>query len=306
MLPNHGTVHGAFLLAYTARLNRLASLEQLIEASRSQLTYLASATDLHAPAIGLRDLKLLKEKPCIGIDARLEPLSHAADHRTMIGIARLLLEGYPPIWLWSAVDRGQVLREYIPSNDLKALNWLEPQLDALLKSVHAKLEAARQNDLIKQIGDASEAILMAAFELEGRRPIHVAKFHDGCGYDIELPSTPIDRIEVKAASTNTRGRFRLTRNEFDQCRLLGSEWRLLQVVFSPQAFFAGSIGARHVLEVIEITSSNVLQLAPPDSDAFRWVESAEFTPHPADWRKVAIKLDPTFYAPGFKRTNVNV
>lgn len=304
MLPKHGVVHGAFLLAYTARLNPVASLEQLIEASRSQLTFLSSATDLRTPANGLRELKLLRNEARIELDARLKPLSHTADERTMIGIARLLLEGFPPIWLWSAVEGGQVLREYIPSDDLDALIWLEPNLDSLLLGVHAKLEAPRQQDLIKQIGDAAEAILMAAFELEGRRPIHVAKFHDGCGYDIELPTAPVDCIEVKAASANTRGRFRLTRNEFDKCRLLGSEWRLLQVVFCPQAFFAERIGAQHVLEVIEIACGVVLQLPPPDSDAFRWMESAELTPAAAEWRKVTISLDPTFSVPGFKRTNV--
>lgn len=301
MLPKHGVVHGSFLLAFTARLNAVASLEGLVETSRRQLTYLSSATDLHAPAMALRDLKLIHDEMGIKLDTRLEPLSHAADRRTMIGLARLFLEGYPPIWLWSAVKQGQVLREYIPLCDLEALGWVEPDLDALLVSVHAKVDASAQQNLIKQIGDAAEAILMAAFELEGRQPIHVAKFHDGCGYDIELPSLPVDRIEVKAASTNTRGCFRLTRNEFDHCRLFGPEWRLLQVVFCPQAFYAERIGAQHVLEVIEVAGDVVSKLPPADSDNFLWMESAKFIPVVADWQRVAIRLDPAFFVPGFKR-----
>lgn len=301
MLPNHGVTHAAFLLGYTARLNKVASIDQLIEMARSQLTYLASATDLRTPAAGLLDLKLLAVDACVALDAKLETLSYTADQRTMTAIARLLLQGAPPIWLWSAVQHGRVLREYIPSADLNALSWLEPELDALLVSVHAALNTERQTELIKQIGDTAELLLMAAFAYEGRRPIHVARHHDGCGYDIELPASPRDRIEVKAASVNTEGQFRLTRNEYDKARLWGTEWRLIQVVFSQQAFFADRIGAQHVVGMNELSAAAVSRLAPPDSASFRWIESAQFSPAAHDWSKVEITLDPNFSTPGFRR-----
>lgn len=299
MLPKHGIAHGAFLLAYTARLSPAASLDALVDTARNQQSYLASATDLEAPASGLRALNLLRCEGRVTLDARLEALSHAADRGTMLGFARILLEGFPPVWLWSAVDRRQVLREYIPSADLEALAWLEPELDALLLGVHAKLNAVRQEQIAKRIGDAAEEILMAAFRFEGRSPVHVARFYDGCGYDIELPTLPLDRIEVKAASTNTRGRFRLTRNEFDQSTKFGAEWRVLQVVFTSEAFFADRVGCGHVVEIIAVSSSAVSQLAAADTPEFRWMESAEFAPASPDWIKVAISLDPEFSVLGF-------
>lgn len=301
MLPNHGVTHAAFLLGYTARLNEVDSIEHLIMLARSQWTYLASATDLRVPAAGLLDLGLLAVGRHVTLDTRLDALSHNADRRTMHGIARLLLRVAPPFWLWSAVSQGKVLREYIPSADLTALSWLEPDLDALLLSVHTELDAGRQQDLAKQIGDAAELILMAAFVYEGRSPIHVARYHDGCGYDIELPASPIARIEVKAASINTRGRFRLTRNEYDKARSWGSGWRLIQLVFSNQAFFVERIGGQHVVDVLELSADDILRLAPVDSAEFRWMESAEFQPDVNDWRKIAIKFDPNFTTLGFRR-----
>lgn len=299
MLPNHGVTHAVFLLGYTARLNAVASLDQLIGAARTQSTYLASATDLRTPATRLLELGLLAVGRSVTIDSQLDALFHNADQRAMHGIARVLLKAAPPFWLWSAVHQGKVLREYIPSADLAALSWLEPHLDTLLVSVHLELDTGRQQNLAKQIGDAAELILMAAYAYEGHRPIHVARYHDGCGYDIELPGSPIDRIEVKAASVRTQGQFRLTRNEYDKARLWGSEWRLIQLVFSQQAFFAERISGQHVVDVLDLSADAILRLAPADTPEFRWMESAEFTPAVEDWRKISINFDPNFTTSGF-------
>lgn len=300
MLPKHGIVHGAFLLAYTARLSKLDSLENLIRAARSQQSFLASAIDLQSPAEALSALKLLIRENPIKINPQLSALSIVADRPTLIGLARLFLEGFPPIWLWSAAANGVVRREYIPSADLAALDWLELDLDTLLLDVYQKLESTRQQAIIKRIGDAAEEMLMAAYKREGLNPTHVARFYDGCGYDIELPTDPIQRIEVKAASTNTQGQFILTRNEYEKSLIHGPEWQLIQVIFTPAAFIANKVTSAHVAKILSIPADTIRQLAPVATTEFRWLESAQFHPATDEWKPVEIQLDTEFSITGFR------
>lgn len=300
MLPKHGIVHGAFLLAYTARLSKLDSLENLVRAARNQQSFLASAIELQSPAEALTALKLLSRETPIKINPQLSALSIVADRPTLIGLARLFLEGFPPIWLWSAAANGVVRREYIPSADLAALDWLELDLDALLLDVYQKLEFTRQQTVIKRIGDAAEEMLMAAYKRGGLNPIHVARFYDGCGYDIELPTNPIQRIEVKAASINTQGRFILTRNEYEKSLIYGPEWQLIQVIFTPAAFIADKVTSTHVAKILSIPAEAIRQLAPVSTTQFKWLESAEFTPASNAWEPVSVQLDTEFSITGFR------
>lgn len=301
MLPKHGIVHGAFLLAYTARLSKPGSLENLIRAARNQQSFLATAIDLQSPAEALIALKLLTRENPIKINPQLSALSIVADRPTLLGLARLFFEGFPPIWLWSAAANGVVRREYIPSADLAALDWLEHDLDALLLDVYQKLEFSRQKTNIKRIGDAAEEMLMAAYKLEGLNPTHVARFYDSCGYDIELPTNPIQRIEVKAASTNTQGQFILTRNEYDKSLIYGPEWSLIQVVFTPDAFFADRVTSAHVVKIHSLSANAIRPLASPSSNEFKWLEAAQFKPAFDKWQLVSLQLDPCFSVPGFRQ-----
>ena len=141
---------------------------------------------------------------------------------------------------------------------------------------------------------------MAAYQREGLNPTHVARFYDGCGYDIELPTCPIQRIEVKAASTNTQGQFILTRNEYDKSLVYGSEWCVVQVVFSPEAFFADKVTSAHIVKILAISADPIRHIAPFSSIEFRWLESAQFNLPLENWRPVTVQLDPNFSVNGFR------
>ena len=153
-------------------------------------------------------------------------------------MARLLLLFIPPPWLATAVGPSGVRREYIPSRHLERLSWLGDELDGLLIEAHEFVTAEERKAFRKRFGNAAELVILAAKERKGAQPVHVAAFSDAYGYDIECRLPVTQRIEVKAASGNTCCHFHLTRNEYEKSRLLGAEWRLLQVVFSTRAFVA--------------------------------------------------------------------
>ena len=60
MLPNHGVAYAVFLLARSARVKPRYDLVQWIGAARASGSYLATATDLDAPARFLLDVGLIE------------------------------------------------------------------------------------------------------------------------------------------------------------------------------------------------------------------------------------------------------
>jgi hypothetical protein len=298
VLPKHGVVIGVFLLAHAARLTPRHDRATWVKAASQRSTILAQATDLENPADALLGLSLAQVKGQVVLAPALQSLSYTASRSTLVEIARLLLTTVPPIWLWLAISNGAVLREYIPSADLDALTWLEPELDELLVGVHSELKRSRDERRIKEIGNAAEAMLLAAFSHAGLSPIHVAAYFDGYGYDIEVPGTTTNRIEVKAASDRTRGRFPITRNEYDKSKLYRSEWRLLQVIFTADAFHTDRIDASHVREIIQLSAEALWKVIPADHPGFFWTESAEVVPDPEAWTTTTIELDPNFSVAG--------
>jgi hypothetical protein len=300
MLPKHGITYSIFLLAYTARLSPRKNLDDWVGAARAQSSYLASAVDLKGPAQAMIGLSLAMCTDSIALSPKLHALTTTADRATMLAIARLLLCTAPPVWLRFAVSDVGVVREYIPSDDLQALDWLEPDLNELLLDAYKDVNAAGQDALKKSVGDAAELFLMSTFVYAGLGPRHVARWSDAYGYDIEIPTEPLDRIEVKAASPKTSGRFFITRNEYEKSKLHGSEWRLLQVVFSNAAFVAEQIDASHVEAIYELSAEMLSQVVPKDTKGFVWKESAELMPESSAWSVVSVVPDPSFSLPGFR------
>lgn len=300
MLPSHGAAYSVFMLADAARRAPRPDVEDWVRAARSRGSYLAAATDFHTPAAALIKLDLVTAAGPIALAQPLLALGDTADRPTLESVARLLLAVAPPPWLPLAVTAGGLRREYIPSDDLAALSWLEPHLDQLLLDSHAALGHQREDHLRKQIGDAAELYLMAAFKCAERRPVHVAQLSDAYGYDIEIRNPTPERVEVKAAGPNTRGSFHLTKNEFDKSKLYGQQWRLLQVVFISSAFTAQALDASHVLTVQELTPGTLESLVPPDTLHFQWRQSATLTPPAGAWRSCQIPPDPRFAMPGFR------
>lgn len=299
MLPRHGAVYGIFLLAYAARLSPRRNLDEWIEGARATSSFLSRAIDLREPAKALIRFQLVEIRDRVVLARPLRLLSDTADRATLLGLARLLLSVAPPIWLHLAINNNNVEREYIPTDDLEALAWLEPDLDQLLLDVHAHLDDDQQ-DLRKRVGDAAELFLMAAFAYAGARPVHVARLSDAYGYDIELRNQSTERIEIKAASPKTRGRFYLSRNEYEKSYAFGDEWGLLQVIFTREAFVAERLDHTHVQEILRLRPEGIRSIVPPDTAHFIWMESAQLVPDRNMWELASIELDPDFTLPGFQ------
>ncbi|PWC62121.1 hypothetical protein TSH58_25700 [Azospirillum sp. TSH58] len=297
MLPSRGRCLAVFLLVYSARLNPRLGLAEWIVAAREKSTIMAHALDLEGTAKGLVALNLARSEPAVAPAAQLIHLNDQADFPTLVGIARVLLERAPPSWIRVAVNGSRVAREYIPASDLAALAWLGDEFDAVLIEAHQRAVAPSEEDVRKRLGDAAELIVLAALRRAGRRPVHVALISNAYGYDIELRAADrTDRLEVKAAVRRTCGVVHVSRNEFDKSRLFGTEWRLVQVVFSTGALVRGPIGPAHVEEIRELPGAALRALAPLEPNGFRWSESAEFRPPSEAWMRSGIVPDPAFWA----------
>lgn len=264
---------------------------------------MAGALDFDQIALDMINLGLAISNPDqIIIEPALAELSKQADRTTLVAIARILLLREPPFWLTLAVQDQQVFREYIPQRDLEDLCWIDPALDHFLLSVHSLTREHGQEDAFsKRLGDAAELFIFAALKKFGVAPIHVAKFSDAYGYDIECPGSHVDRVEVKAASRNTQGSFHISRNEFDKSVLHGKEWRLIQVTFTNRAFIDDQLDASHVESIRELKSGVLQEVIPADTDAFRWIESALITVTTANWKSVEFILDTDFVTKGFRK-----
>jgi hypothetical protein len=235
------------------------------------------------------------------VDPALLELSKFADRATLVAIAATLISKSPPVWLPLAVGNQKVNREFIPTKDLEDLDWIEPALDQFLLSANSLPRRRLDASFAKRLGDVAELFLLAAFDSAGARPVHVAKVSDAFGYDIECRGIQIDRVEVKAASSRTRGSFYISRNEFDKSQIYGKEWSLIQLTFSNLAFVDDELNISHIESLRELSSEALGELIPSDTEIFRWTESALMDVPDRYWNPVNIELDPNFVTKGVRR-----
>lgn len=196
------------------------------------------------------------------------------------------------------LSRRRVRYEFIPSADLDALAWLQPELEQLLLDA-ALPPSPEAGSLPLGIGRAAELAVLAGLECTGAHAIHVADISDRFGYDIGTTDpSGVRRWEVKGCTEQTKGSFRLSRNEFDKCRTFGAEWAVVQVVFAGSVLVAERITAEHVLDVRELSADRLEDLVPPDSEHFVWQTSALISPASGSWTPSRIKIPPTLDLPG--------
>ena len=284
-LPSRGRCHAAFLLAYSARLKPPTTPDAWIEAALDRATIMAAATDVPGTAEILLAANLATADDAVSIDGRLLRVSEQADHRSLAAIAHLLLSRFPPGWIVSAVVDGEFRPEYVPDADLRRLAWLGPDLVPIVLSVHRAITATADDELRKQIGDAGELAVISALERIGFTPNHVALVSDAYGYDIEYESDQhLHRLEVKACVERTADRVTVTRNEYETAGALPSSWRLIQVCFASGIVVNRRATRSDVLGIRELPAASLVSLAPPATNGFRWLGSAEFRPPPDQWR----------------------
>ncbi|MEV0261611.1 DUF3883 domain-containing protein [Streptomyces sp. NPDC050617] len=300
LLPSHGMAFGSLLLVRTAALAPRADVEHWVRAARAQGSYLAHALDLRATARSLIAAGLVDARGGIRLGRRLSRLAALGDGGGLRDAARVLLSAAPPQWIPLAAGSGRVVRDYIPDADLKALRWLEPDLDAILLSTGTHLMQARQEMVRQRLGEAAEAVVLSALRREDRHAVQVSRISDAYGYDVEVRGPHIDRIEVKGAGPATRGSFHLTRNEFETGLRHPRSWRLVQVVFEGSAFVADVLDRTHVAEVLELAPGAVRDIVPRDTPQFTWEQSALLTAPEQTWLPTGMAPGEDFSAPGFR------
>ena len=295
-LPSRGRCHAAFLLACSIRLKPAATLEAWIAAALDRATIMAAATDIPGTARILLAAELAKVDTSVVLDERLLRVSARADHRSFVAIARLLLSCFPPGWVVSAVIDGEFRPEYVPDADLQRLAWLGPDLAPIMLSVHRAITSAPDAMVRKQIGDAGELAVISALERIGIAPNHVSLVSDVYGYDIEYQSgQELHRLEVKACVRSTADRVIVTRNEYEKAAALGSSWRLIQVCFASGIVVRKRATCADVLFIRELVANSLFSLAPPSTDGFRWLESAEFRPPHDSWNETDLRVATDFH-----------
>lgn len=300
VLPSRGCCHGVFLLGHAARLKEGRSVADWTQAARERSTFMSRALQLDDIAQEMLNLGLAYCRDGVRLANSLHGLSDCADNPTFLAIARLLLKTAPPSWIWFAVSDGQVTREYVPASDLDKLAWIGPELDQMLLDVFDSIVTREDDDFRKAMGDAAELMVLAALRRSGANPLHVSRIADSYGYDIECAGQRIDRIEVKAAGPGSKTNFYISRNEFEKCAYFGPEWRLVQVIFSGEAFLADFLDATHVETVRELRHGVLGELVPKDTPSFRWTESAQISPPGDTWLPFVLALDPDFKTQGFR------
>lgn len=295
-LPSRGRCHAAFLLAYSLRLKPAATPEEWIAATLDRTTIMAAATDIPGTAHILLAAELARVDASVVLDERLLRVSTRADHRSFVAIARLLLSRFPPGWVVSAVIDGEFRPEYVPDADLQRLAWLGPDLAPIVLSVHHAITSTSDAKVRKQIGDAGEFAVISALERVGIAPNHVSLVSDAYGYDIEYQSgQDLRQLEVKACVQSTADRVIVTRNEYETATAMSSSWKLIQVCFASGIVVRKRATCTDVLFIRELPASSLISLAPPSTDCFRWLESAEFRPPQESWKESNLRVAADFH-----------
>jgi hypothetical protein len=303
-LPRHGLCFGTLLLGSTATLMAPSDPRDLVHAAREQGSHLSAATDLDACVRTMTACGLLEE-PSDGIVApapAMKTITAGAGEDVLSSIAVVFLAASPPPWLRVAVHGRRVSREYIPEEDLRALSWLEDELDQVLVEARRRLAQSRVDmDYRKRMGDVAEEVVMAALRHMRVRATQVSLISDAYGYDVEaFLGSHATRYEVKAAGPRTWHSFHLSRNEFDTSQLWPQSWRVVQVIFSAEAFAANEIRIEHVRAVRELDAARVREAVVDDTETFTWDESSTVTPPIDSWELSGLILDPAFVTAGFR------
>ncbi|MFI5819121.1 protein NO VEIN domain-containing protein [Streptomyces rishiriensis] len=308
LLPSHGLAFGVLLLAHAAVRSPRGDAASWARAAADQAPFWARSLNLRATAHALaRHGLATSTETGIQPSEQLRMLA-ALESGALQATARVLLAAAPPTWLSSAVRSATVVRDYVPAADLKALAWLEPELDTLLTDAAAQQRRADETAWRERLGAAAEAAVLSALRRTGREAVQVSLVSDAYGYDIEVCDPPTAQIEVKGAGPHSRGSFHLTRHEYETARRRPGTWRLVQVVFHSSAFTAAPaavLGPAHVAEVLCLTPEALRAAVPEDTDAFVWEQSALLTPPTTAWKTLDLKPAADFSAPGLRHRAVS-
>lgn len=254
---------------------------------------MTGALNFRAVANSLLDAKLAKITEQIELEEKLMVFAESADHHSLMGIARILFEYFPPPWILNSIANNEIAIEYIPSSDLSALAWMGEDLTDLLRSIAQRKIFVQDEKLRKRLGDIGELVLIASNKFQGKTTFHVAQISDSYGYDIEViehSGNVLERIEVKASLPHTNGRIFISKNECEKARFYGNEWNLVQITFDASVPWKTDITRKDVVSTRGLSNADVLSLTSVDTSSFRWLISAEIKPTLANWNDYSMPL----------------
>lgn len=295
MIPTHGAVTSAFLLANAIRYESARDFVGWVRAAQDRSAFLAAAADHEPVAKALLRSGMALEAERIGPSVRLRAVSERADRATLLAIAAMLLEIDPPSWLQLAVVGDDIRYEVIPSADREGMSWLDPEFEQILRDAHPS-KAQSNSVLALGLGRAAELAVVAALDATGASPVHVSEISDRFGYDIESTRSTISRWEVKGCTELTANGFHLTRNEYEVSQRFPKEWVLVQVQFDASALVADEVNATHVTSIREVHAPMLETMVPSDSEYFRWESSAFVSPPVGAWVSSTLLVPPHFTA----------
>ena len=135
----------------------------------------------------------------------------------------------------------------------------------------------------------------------GRYVSHVSLISDAFGYDIESASGQSRYyIEVKTTLETRAETFFITKNETQKAAGLKDQWRLVQIVLTPEAITQEEITGVHVIEARALDSSTLLSLIPVDKDTGIWVDSAVIRPPSSAWTAEVLNLPDDWHFGGYR------
>ena len=298
-MPTRGLCHSVFLLAYAAQSKHRLTLPEWVAAARQIPTFMASALAIDSAAqMLLEDGLAVVDENGVHIDPRLAGAGDEANTEILATIAAILLAVRPPPWFRTAVRRGSVAPEFIPTQDEESLSWLDKLRDPILLDLAAKKE--NEDTFRIWLGGLGEKLVLDSERHRGRRIVHVSRISDYFGYDIETHHGHTAwQIEVKTCLSSNADQFFISRNEANRALQLASTWRLVQVIFDPAVTTVANVTIEHIVSARTLSAWHLVELLPKDSDTGVWIDSARISPQLDAWAEWKIDAPPSWTYPGY-------
>jgi hypothetical protein len=260
---------------------------------------MASALAIDSAAkLMLEDRLAVVDEGGVRVDQRLVEAGDEANTETLATIAAILLGVRPPNWFWTAVSRGSIAPEFIPTDDEESLNWLGKLRDPILLGLAAK--KGRDDSFRAWLGGLGEKLVVDSEKHQNRRVIHASRICDSFGYDIETyDGQSAWQIEVKTSLSSNARQFFISRNEANQAHQLAATWKLIQVIFDPVVATIGHVTIKDFVSARTLSADQLTGLLPKDTDTGLWIDSAHIAPRGDVWAEWMIDLPPSWSYPGY-------
>jgi len=298
--PRRGLCHSVFLLTYTAQSKNRLTLTEWVAAARRIPTFMAGALAIDSAAQMLIEDGLASvDSKGVRVDDRLVEAGDEANTETLATIAAILLGVRPPPWFRTAVRRGSVAPEFIPTEDEESLRWLDNLRDPILLGLAARNE--KDDSFRVWLGSLGERLVVDSERNQNRRVVHASRISDSFGYDIETEDGHSSwLLEVKTCLSSNKEHFYISKNEANRAHELAARWKLVQIVLDSTVTTGADVTVEHFVSARFLTADQLIGLLPKDTDTGLWIESARIAPPSSAWADWIVDVPPAWSYPGFR------